>query len=551
LRPPRSRLASLAGACALASACSSGHLDLRDPAPDDESYSVVGPTDPNGGVETIVLEWSPYLDQGGAVYTSAAAGETEQQDQELIVPTNGSGTVVRKQSQFDGDRRRCTVITTGRLQPDVCDERMTCTARVDQIEVKDYNGDSRCLDAASAPYEIALADDRLEVDGTTARAATVRLNGAWHPLPDAGAPPFLGKSSAVAIDGGFLVWGEPHEDSGAFAGAIYDIAADAWKPVPVPFPDAPSTPVATAWTERGLAAYSAAGKAAILDPAADQWAPVEATATPPDAGASSAPPAFVSGSGRATFVVAGTAKELFVYGVTYAQSRGAIVGAVFDFVHKTWQRIDTTHGAPVSTAYAEAVPAGRRFIVWSNEAGDTKAAYDVAADAWTPLVVGEANDGIDPLPPELRDASYQSVRVGSDTLVWIQDGGDLNRYTGNELIYDVTRARWGLRSIQPPPPRGRFQPTSGPYGWIFAWGGDALFGTESKMVDSGFAYDIAEGRSILVPATASAPAPRIRAAVAVSGTHMLVWGGCESETRGICVTPRRDGGILPISVPAR
>ncbi len=353
---------------------------------------------------------------------------------------------------------------------------------------------------------------------TSSEAHDVPERGRWGPL--ATASDVLGTRSGPAFawtGKELLVWG----GSGycgpdkAFArcgdGARFNPTDNQWRAMSTT--DAPSarTRAMFAWTGQQLIVWGGAGcgdpdescaDGGLYDPATDKWTKI---------GVSEVSPA------RDTALSAWTGKELVVWGGF--QLRGSLTkdtivldtGAALDPATGAWRPI-TRSGAPSLRMHPAGVWTGREWIVFGGQSSsgasaavsDRAYAYDPTTDAWR----------------RLSDEGAPSPRWGS-AIAWTGNevvvfGGNLPGGSGAEqasdgAAYDPATNRW-----RPLPAAPRDQLGAGSAHWT----GSLLL----VFAGTGAVLDPAADTWWRV-AAAGSPRTRAGAAMAWTGSELLVWGG--------------------------
>ena len=226
-------------------------------------------------------------------------------------------------------------------------------------------------------------------------------------------------------------------------------------------------------------------------------------------------------SGRSGHVAVWTGERMLVWGGNDANPNGDAVGdgAAFDPVSGRWSPMAASPTGPLRGATA--VWTGSRMLVWGSAPtgpGDgpaptveTGAAYDPAADRWTPIS-----------PSPLRTVGgHSAVWTGERMLVW---GGSVGESPiADGASYDPATDRW--TELPPAPLDPRYDHTAVWTGdRMIVWGGFSGEESPSRTAFAdGAAYDPVTDAWSTLPA---APIPGRAMHVAVwTGGSMVIWGG--------------------------
>lgn len=245
--------------------------------------------------------------------------------------------------------------------------------------------------------------------------------------------------------------------------------------------------------------------------------------------------------GRRNHVSVWTGSEVLLWTGT-----GLSQGARYDPATDTWQAM-TINGEPdPHRRYAAAVWTGTEMVVWGGwgfaSASDTLAtggAYDPVTDQWRPL-----NDDGAPSPR----AHHTAVWTGERVLVW---GGCADFSCGTPLgtgaAYDPAADAWTpIQDAGAPGSRG-IHTAVWADGEMLVWGGCESFTCPDPYGDGG-RYD-PDSDSWSPISTVDAPEGRYHHATVWSGEEMLVWGGQGVFGFGMVATGGRYNPALDAWVP--
>jgi hypothetical protein len=321
-----------------------------------------------------------------------------------------------------------------------------------------------------------------------------------------------GRGVLVLVEGAY-------DQTGPVRALRYDPGRDRWRPLGRSILTEGYGATAV-WTGsrllvlRGVNVKDSSRAAASYDLAADAWTPIPADPLP-------------HGLGRATAFWTG--RELLVWEIDHR------LGAAFDPVRGRWRRLTRAFPLPVAARYRPAtVWTGREVLVWGGcDSGGVRyheqavqcddargsgdeladgAAYDPATDTWRTIARS-------PLPARDRPVA---VWTGTEMLVW----GGVTPAAGGAgpygAAYDPARDRWRVLTDAPIAPRSNHTAV-----WtgtlMLVWGGQSL-DSGSEFHGDGAAYDPQRDHWATLPA---APVPtRDRHHAVWTGQELLIWGGC-------------------------
>jgi len=226
-------------------------------------------------------------------------------------------------------------------------------------------------------------------------------------------------------------------------------------------------------------------------------------------------------AGRYGHVAVWTGDRMIIWGGAASDGSTLRDGAIYDPSARTWTPISSL-GAPSSRVYAVGVWTGDRMLVWGGLHSNTShaaigdgAAYDPAADTWTPISATGA-----PSPRLLHTA----VWTGTEMIVW---GGFTSLVPGvpptalgTGAAYDPAADTWRTTSpTNAPPPRAEHAAV-----WtgdrMIVWGGSSGHGA----IGGGGIYDPLTD-SWTPTSTEGEPSGRVGFSGTWVGERLIVWGG--------------------------
>lgn len=234
-----------------------------------------------------------------------------------------------------------------------------------------------------------------------------------------------------------------------------------------------------------------------------------------------------------------TGREMIVWGGSPGQNESPPnTGAAYDPHSDSWRSIPAAPLAGGDRSRYTGFWTGSELWIWGiddsrSNARAQAAAYDPKANRW---------HGIDPGPLGVRHGVI-GVYTGKEILLWggRVDIGGTTRYLTDGAAFNLDSGKW--RRIPSSPIEGRALPAGAWTGHRFiVWGGNRLMGSLSHFRRDGASFDPSSNEWERLP---DAPiAPRWSAAVATTGTAMIVWGGLGPPKPGDeDESPRKDGGV--------
>jgi N-acetylneuraminic acid mutarotase len=218
-----------------------------------------------------------------------------------------------------------------------------------------------------------------------------------------------------------------------------------------------------------------------------------------------------------------TGKEMFVWGGVNGEGNFVNSGGAYDPTTDTWRGVNT-NGAPSPRELATCVAMDGGVFVWSGADGttlyDDGAVWDPASNTWS----GISNSNKP--SPRIRGIG---LWTGERVLLWGGKKLDGTQERSGALFDPVANA-WKPVATSAAPERSKEQ------GW--AWTGAFLytFGSrddaEIQVASEFHRYDPASNAWAPVLAD-GAPSPRSNPFVVWTGTHLLVWGGLDSNRVGL------------------
>lgn len=304
---------------------------------------------------------------------------------------------------------------------------------------------------------VPVARGLLEDEPVAPVAPVLTGGGPWEQLPrppandifqgpELGSAVWTGKELLLLADSAFT----PPPSMGPPDALAYDPATGGWRVLPEPplrpDEDGGGVPV---WTGTELLLVSRTGSPLAYDADADRWRQL-------------APPPL--GRRRTWTIQAWTGRQLLVVGGTCGSGVDDLCrdGAAYDPAADTWTPVPGLAGGAIAPEAASAWT-GSELVVWSTTAdkagrsvANTASAYDPGAGRWRALPPA-------PITPRRLAAL---VWAGDRLLVWggIRNlPGDRLAYPDDGAAYDPRRDRW--QRLPRPPVPGRASP-------LTAWTGD-------------------------------------------------------------------------------
>ena len=354
----------------------------------------------------------------------------------------------------------------------------------------------------------------------------------WTPMATDFQPPSVADKSAVWTGSRMLVWGGI---SGAQnPGGQYNPSTDSWQRTSYANTPTPKASMPAVWTGTRMIVWSGGVEpAGRYDPGSDSW-------TPASLG--------VSSLRRDSHAAVWTGNVMVIWGGNHDDS-GTFTplntGGRYDPATDSWSPTSTV-GAPLATAFPQAVWTGSLMVTWGQPAaGDPLGAkrYDPILDTWQPVsappapgpglllgwsgsrvvFVGAAYDPVgDTWSPHSTsgmptNCSYcTSVWTGSGAILW---GGAYNgfQYIATGGRYDLASDTWSPMSQGPAGRRNHTAVWTGTR--MFVWGGY----NGSDLNDGGL-YDPVNDRWEAV-STVNAPLTYSYGTSIWTGNEVVVWGG--------------------------
>jgi hypothetical protein len=252
------------------------------------------------------------------------------------------------------------------------------------------------------------------------------------------------------------------------------------------------------------------------DPQAKVWSATSQTGAP---------------AARHSHTAVWTGSAMLVWG-GFGTSGLAAAGGVYDPATDTWKPMSTANQPAPRQAHS-ALWTGSKMLVWGGKSGGsvlgTGGLYDPATDTWTAVAAQGA--------PSARydhaavwTGSHMLVWAGYNLFDWLKDGATFNpAAAGGAWLAPMSTtgapsAREGATAVW----------TSSR---LLVWGG----WTGGPYEDSGGLFDPAAGASGAWIATSKsgAPSPRMEQVGVWTGSDLVVWGGCGSDS---CAQVLDDGG---------
>jgi hypothetical protein len=360
--------------------------------------------------------------------------------------------------------------------------------------------------------------------------AVCALPKGWTKIAD---PPagFVGRSgAAVAWTGSkLLVWGGQGASNTYFAdGAIYDPATNTWTSMPAPPTGTQARSNTNAiWTGDkfviwgGDTASSRLADGVVFTVSTSTWSKTSAS------------PLAARQIGAAAF--SKSTVESVIWGglgtSTYAD------GAIYRQYNDTWVSLPAAPLAARTAMIATSFVAGD-VLIWGGAISDGNPLRDgakltVSTRTWTKL----------PDPPIAYVDRFFAKPAATPDGFFVFGGVD--PLSGNTARSDGVRFGGGAWSLVPAIPSAVATPAPG---WLSAewcsdvacwvWSGaTALKAAPIPLASAGARFDFAASTWTAMPAT-NAPAARVGAQVAWTGTYAIIWGGADGSD-----APFRDGAI--------
>jgi N-acetylneuraminic acid mutarotase len=341
----------------------------------------------------------------------------------------------------------------------------------------------------------------------------------WKPTSSVNAPPPRQAPVSVWTGSLMVVWGGQNRTGGR-----YDPASDSWTPTSSNEAPSARTFHTAVWTGTEMIVWGGddAGNGTVNTGsryrlATDSWAATALTNAP---------------SARHEHSALWTGTEMIIWGGAYG-SNLSIDGGRYNPTSDSWKATSNS-GAPEPRALHSAVWTGSEMIVfggsvenapWTNTGGR----YNPSTNSWKATTTSGA-----PSPRELAAA----VWAGSEMIVWGGATSNFDTNTGGR--YNPSTNSW-TPTTQSNAPSARDWMS---YVWtgsrMLIWGGQTYSGVYNYHND-GALYDPASDSWTPTNLT-GAPGPRAFFGYVWSGTELIVWSGCTTNSGGACSSPALTGG---------
>lgn len=307
-----------------------------------------------------------------------------------------------------------------------------------------------------------------------------------------------------------LVWGGGNELNLFSGGGRYDPATDTWSQISSGT-GAPSGRVqgTAVWTGSEMivwggrftfsitSGYNTGGR---YDPLLDRWTPTTTINAPTQ---------------RYRHAAVWTGSEMIVWGGRSQETGAVQTGARYNPLTDTWTPTAIDANTPTARTRPAVTWAGTAMFVWGGVAGGVNAQngalYDPALDSWQMISTVDAPAG--------RDGGL-AVWSGSEVILWGGASG-LARNDGGR--YRVSTQSWAPVSTVGAPTGRWFHAMVWTGSTMMTWGG--WDGAATIQYGDGGSYDPISDSWTPIVGDASVIGPSAEAAIAWSGSELLVWGG--------------------------
>jgi N-acetylneuraminic acid mutarotase len=344
------------------------------------------------------------------------------------------------------------------------------------------------------------------------------LTNAWTPTSTVNAPQGRQAPAYVWTGSLFIVWGGQRRTGGR-----YDPASDTWTPTnPSNAPSAREWHTAV-WTGTEMVIWGGDDRlngtvksGSRYTPATDSWLPTSIVGAP---------------SPRHLHTATWTGTEMIVYGGAYG-SVIATQSARYNPTSNTWKTI-SNQGAPPARSEHSAVWTGTEMIVfggstnnrtWSNDGGR----YNPTTDSWTLTSTTNAPVG---------RYFHSAVWTGNTMVVWGGATSTFDTNTGGR--YNPATNTWTSTSLTGAPSARNWTAAVWTGSKMLIWGGQTYSGVYDYHND-GALYDPVSN-SWTPTSLVNAPQPRAFFGYVWTGTDLIVWSGCTTNS-GACSAEVPTGG---------
>jgi N-acetylneuraminic acid mutarotase len=303
-----------------------------------------------------------------------------------------------------------------------------------------------------------------------------------------------------------IIWGGDAPDNQERAGASYDPALDAWRPVTTVGSPENRTYHTALWTGTEMIIWGGRiwgvwqTDGARYNPASDTWIAMSDTEPP---------------IGPLGYSAVWTGERMILWGgydLDLAQYFNT--GAIYDPATDSWTSTSLTN-APTPRGLHSAVWTGQEMIIWGTQDPEPGGRYDPVTGSWTPVSVSGA--------PSDR-TGHSAAWTGEEMIVW---GGNVDGVlvnTGGR--YEPVADAWSpMSTVDAPTPRYQHT-TVWADGLFVVWGG-----YNDDYLQSGSRYDSVTD-AWAATSMDHVPSPRGRHTAVWTGSDMLIWGGHYSTATG-------------------